>query len=293
MGRPPQFQMFRLDHPVLEDYRSRLTMANYTQYTIRDYVKFLRRVLGFSRKSSVRSLTQVDINLFLQYLQQEGVGSRSIYKYICASRNLIDTYRLNIDRRDLPRVRRHIEPKFTYITPEEVNHIAFSAHSSRDTALILLAYECAMRVGEVQQVLRDDLDLTHSTLYIRTEKWGPKAVIPIMNPDVIQFLTLYIQEWQPAGQSPLFPKTQGHRKPIRTTYISTHIFKDLTIELGHKALKFHDLRHSRASFLSKNGVDLAKIQKFMRHKSISSTQGYVHLEPEDLRRDLEAIGRVR
>ena len=293
MGRPGAFPMLRIDHPTLEDYRAKLIMSNYTKYTIRDYVKFLRRVLGFSKKKSVRSLTQVDINLFLQYLQQEGVQARSIYKYVCASRNLIDTYRLNIDRRDLPKIRRHIEPKFTFLRPDEVSFIAKSAHSLRDTALITLAYECAMRVGEIQQTLVEDLDLVHSTLYIRTEKWGPKAVIPIMNTEVITILTLYLNEWNPTAASPLFPKTKGHRKALRTNYISTHIFQDLTVELGYKALKFHDLRHSRASFLSKCGVDMAKIQKFMRHRSITSTQGYIHLEPEDLRRDLEAITHFR
>jgi len=292
MGRPTDFPMLRLDHPVLTDYRQRLTMADYKPYTIRDYSKFLRRVLAFSRKDSVRTLTQVDINLFLQYLQQEGVTSRSIYKYVCASRNLIDTYRLSIDRRDLPRIRRHIELKFNYLTPEEVGQIIEQAVNLRDKALISLAYECAMRVGEVSESIVGDYDPIKSIIHVRTEKWGPRADIPIMNPLVNQLLQTYIREWELKEGSPLFPKRPGRRKGMRPQYISTRIFHKLTVELGWEGYRFHDLRHSRATLLRKKGVDTLTIQKFMRHKSIVSTQGYIHLEPEDLRREIGEALRV-
>ena len=52
---------------------------------------------------------------------------------------------------------------------------------------------------------------------------------------------------------------------------------------------FHDLRHTFATRLVQNGVDLYKVQKLLGHKNIAMTQRYAHHYPESLRSSVEVL----
>jgi len=56
-----------------------------------------------------------------------------------------------------------------------------------------------------------------------------------------------------------------------------------------RPLRFHDLRHSCATILLRAGVDIHRVQRILRHASVTTTAGtYAHLEVNDLR---EGLGR--
>jgi len=57
-----------------------------------------------------------------------------------------------------------------------------------------------------------------------------------------------------------------------------------------RPLRFHDLRHSAATILLRAGVDIHRVQRILRHASVTTTSGtYAHLAVEDLR---EALGHM-
>ncbi|MBI1912145.1 MAG: tyrosine-type recombinase/integrase [Deltaproteobacteria bacterium] len=56
-----------------------------------------------------------------------------------------------------------------------------------------------------------------------------------------------------------------------------------------KEFRFHDLRHSFATRLVQNGVDLYKVQKLMHHREIKTTQRYAHHYPESLREGVNVL----
>jgi site-specific recombinase XerD len=55
---------------------------------------------------------------------------------------------------------------------------------------------------------------------------------------------------------------------------------------------FHDLRHTFATRLVQNGVDIYKVQKLLGHKSIIMTQRYAHHYPESLKSSVEIPDHV-
>ena len=61
---------------------------------------------------------------------------------------------------------------------------------------------------------------------------------------------------------------------------------------GIEDVRFHDLRHSFATRLVQNGVDIYKVQKLMRHKSPQMTQRYAHHSTESLRDGVEVRDRL-
>ncbi|TKJ41162.1 hypothetical protein CEE37_05710 [candidate division LCP-89 bacterium B3_LCP] len=70
----------------------------------------------------------------------------------------------------------------------------------------------------------------------------------------------------------------------------TRQFKRYLVKSGiEKDLHLHNLRHTAASDLVRNGVHLTKIQKFLGHSSVKVTEIYTHVLPEDLREVAEAL----
>ncbi|KKN67333.1 hypothetical protein LCGC14_0461970 [marine sediment metagenome] len=78
----------------------------------------------------------------------------------------------------------------------------------------------------------------------------------------------------------------GLNKTKYATDFKKQVFKTLGIRLPRGRCT-HTLRHSRNMALLKKNMPLPLIQKFMRHKNLSSTERYIHLSQEDLEEELE------
>ena len=65
-------------------------------------------------------------------------------------------------------------------------------------------------------------------------------------------------------------------------HLSWRYFKPIQQALGISAIRFHDLRHTFASHLAMSGVSMFDIQQLLGHRSIHTTQRYMHLAPDHL-----------
>src|SRR3989338_10468774 len=81
----------------------------------------------------------------------------------------------------------------------------------------------------------------------------------------------------------LNPKTD---KPLGSVKFS---FKTALRKAGISNFKFHDLRHTFASQLVRNGVDLYVVQKLLGHSTPKMTQRYAHLKPEQLKEAIDVL----
>jgi len=124
-------------------------------------------------------------------------------------------------------------------------------------AFMLGFYQC-MRISEVVGLMPEDIDRGRGFIHIRQAKGKKDRHIPIM-PPVLRGL----------GNLPI-------RMPERTLRYN--------LKKHFPALKFHDLRHSGATFyLNEKGLDLRYIQRLLGHARLDTTQIYTHVSPENLR----------
>jgi integrase len=130
-----------------------------------------------------------------------------------------------------------------------------------------MAITTGARKGELMNLEWEDVDLVRQTAFVQTTKNGLPKVLPLTD-SVIKELLNYKED-----NGLLFPSKLIPNKPFCFTKPWYKALEDADIE----DFRFHDLRHSCASYLAMNGASLLEIADVLGHKQISVTHRYAHL----------------
>ena len=165
-----------------------------------------------------------------------------------------------------------------YLTLEEVKQLFEATNHNprwqeRDQAILACLYHLGLRVGEACNLKLEDINLETNIIHIKTSKTGFARQLPIpVNAQYIFRNYLEINEIQPNDYF-----LQGLKKQINKQIIG-RVLKNLKAKTTiQKRIYAHLLRHSIATQLLKNGMELEKISQFLGHRSMESTQKYTHL----------------
>jgi len=134
--------------------------------------------------------------------------------------------------------------------------------------LVLIAIITGARRGELLGLRWDDIDFERQTAYVQTTKNGQPKVLPLTD-DVIKRLTKFkLQDSTLIFNSEI--------KPDKAFCFNKQWKKALN-EAEVNNFRFHDLRHTTASYLAQSGASLLEIADVLGHKQISVTKRYAHL----------------
>ncbi|MFC4452353.1 site-specific integrase [Deinococcus sonorensis] len=179
-------------------------------------------------------------------------------------------------------------------TPEEARHFLEVARSDRLYPLFCLALSTGMRKGELLALAWEDVDLDRARLTVRHTfirnidgEWvlgAPKTraghrTIPL-GEDVVQVLRNHLGEEErwfgPRGKGqPVFTRSSGSRLDPSNV---ARIFHRLSREAGLPRIRVHDLRHTAASLLIRQGVSPKVVSDRLGHADVSFTLSvYTHL----------------
>ncbi|MDR1367562.1 MAG: site-specific integrase [Candidatus Accumulibacter sp.] len=185
------------------------------------------------------------------------------------------------------------QKRVRYIEKEEAARLLECAKLTRNEALadfIELALNTGCRKGELLQLRFRDIDRKRNilTLDSKTTKTGKPRYIPINRSARIVFdrRDTFRQRYCP--DSPwVFCKRSGDRyQAINWTF-------DKAVKLaGIRNFHIHDLRHTFASWLVSEGVELAKIRDLLGHSSITMTERYAHLAPDRLHDAVNVLDKL-
>ena len=134
--------------------------------------------------------------------------------------------------------------------------------------LVLLAITTGARKGELTKLGWGDIDFDRRTAYVATTKNGQPKVLPLTD-SVIKELQLFDTK----DSSLIF----ASKIKEEVTYCFTKPWKRALEDAKIKDFRFHDLRHSCASYLAQSGASLLEIADVLGHKQISVTKRYAHL----------------
>lgn len=154
----------------------------------------------------------------------------------------------------------------------------------RDRAILELLYGCGLRLGEVLNLRRDQLDLDNESLRV-IGKGNKERLLPVGR-HAIEAIRKYLEILLETLPNPLHPELVFLSKkgkklyPLAVQKMTRRYMSELS-EQAH--LSPHVLRHTFATHLLDRGADLMVVKELLGHESLSTTQIYTHVSKERLK----------
>lgn len=156
---------------------------------------------------------------------------------------------------------------------------------------IAIPYFCALRISEVRYLKIKKIDLTANFLFVEQSKGRKDRVVPIpeeLKKEIVKYLNMRFTPESYTGEEYLFDGQDNFYGEKKDQYSETsfrNVLKKALRKAGIlKKIKFHCLRHSRATHWHNSGVfTLRDIADMLGHKDTRTTEIYLHTQNEDLR----------
>jgi integrase/recombinase XerD len=156
----------------------------------------------------------------------------------------------------------------------------------RNRLMLALAYDCALRRGELCAVATGDFDPAYHTITIRAEttKTGCGRCLPY-SPETSDLFANYLAERRSLGtvRGPLFLSTSTRNRgaPL-SLWTWSKVVQGLALRSGVSKLSTHSFRHLCLTDLARTGWEAHEIATFAGHRNIQTTLIYIHLSARDL-----------
>ena len=251
----------------------------------------------------VRDVTLTDIYAYMDYLaRSRGLNSasrarkvaaiRSFYKYLTAKAKVLPVN--PVQDLDSPRLKKSL-PK--YLDLEESEALLDSVdgkNASRDYCILTLFLNCGLRISELVGLNKTDVRGDQ----LRVLGKGNKERILYLNDACQKALSDWLKDRDAltlVDQNALFVTLQNRRR-ISKAAVHKLVKKYLSAAgLDSTQYSAHKLRHTAATLMLQNGVDVRTLQEVLGHDHLNTTQIYTHISSDDLRIAANAnpLGRVR
>ena len=152
--------------------------------------------------------------------------------------------------------------------------------------MIGLAYDAALRREEICMLESQDIDPCHRVIRIRAETTKSRRErLVVYSPAASSLLKAYLAHRHEFSteRGPLFlsESRRNRAKPI-TIWTWSKVIRRVADRAGLPQMSTHSLRHLCLTDLARAGWDLHEIARFAGHRSLETTQQYVHLSCRDL-----------
>jgi len=155
------------------------------------------------------------------------------------------------------------------------------ASEDRLKPLIIIALNTGMRRGEILSLCWKDIDFIDHYIFIKKTKSGVTRKVPMNS-----LVAATLKGCKRKSEFIFYdPKTDG---PLRID----KRFKTACKNAGISDLRFHDLRHTAATTLIMNGVDIVTVKEILGHSRIETTMRYSHPTPENKRKAVNVLATV-
>ena len=259
-----------------------MTARRFKEKVQKDYVRHVRTFAVFLGRSP-DTATSEDLRRYQLHMAQQQVSPWTINSAIAALRFF---FTVTLERPDLVRPLRLVtEPRRTpvVLSPEEVARLLEAAPGLKYKAALSVAYGAGLRVSEVAKLKVSDIDRERMTLRVEQGK-GQRDRTVMLSPRLLELL----REWWHAARPQvwLFPG-QNPINPVTPRQLNRAVTAAKTLAGISKRVSPHTLRHSFATHLLEQGVDIRVIQVLLGHAKLETTALYTRVAVNTVR-DVES-----
>lgn len=256
-----------------------MRLRGLSEATIKAYLYKIQVLANYHRKSPEFIGPDELRNYLLYLIEEKGVAGSTANSFYSAFKFF---YEKTLERPGLmspiPRTKRRKRLPVA-LDQSEVQKLLEVTENIKHRALLSTAYSAGLRVSELVHLQISDIDSARMQIRVCAGK-GNKDRYGLLSPLNLECLRLYYKSYKPASW--LFYSGYGQDRAY-SVRSAEKVFKSSVEKAGiQKNVSIHCLRHSFATHLLENGVDLHHIQLLMGHSSLKTTSIYLHVQRKDL-----------
>lgn len=254
-----------------------LRLRNMSKRTIRSYVTCVRRYFKNVPIAAIK-YDENALKAFLLSQYNAGKAPQTVNVYL----NAIKYYYRQVCKLDakidICYAKRSLRLPVV-LTRDEIDSLLATITNAKYKLMVALAYGAGLRVGELVRLRVKDVDLAELTLHLKATK-GSKDRITLI-PTKLKPQLDFILSAKPLNDY-VFESERGGRLTERSIQ---KVFENALVAANiKKSATFHSLRHSFATHLLQNGVDVRYVQVLLGHSNIRTTQIYTQVTNPSLRK---------
>ena len=255
-----------------------MTVRNFVAKTQSEYIRRVKNFANFLARSP-DTATREDVRSYLLHLASSGMGAGTVNGTGSALRFLFD---ITLDRPDIVRrlpVAREPRKAPIILSPEEVARMLEAARGLKYKAALSVAYGAGLRVSEVVALKVSDIDSARMMIRIEQGK-RRKDRYAMLSPRLLDLL----RDWWLVCRSRgwLFPG-RDMLQPITTRQLTRACHAAAQAAGIEKHVSPHTLRHSFATHLLEQNVDVRVIQVLLGHTKLDTTARYTQVATNTIR----------
>lgn len=250
-----------------------MELKHLSERTIGTYLKCVEDFVIHYGKSPV-DMGHDAISDFLYHLLKEKEASQSRINQHYSALKLFYQTTLGRDWEALKIPRSKREKRLPEVlSKEEVWSIFEQVQNLKYLAILMTTYSGGLRLSEVINLKVSDIDSQRMLIHVRQGK-GRKDRYTLLGKKALDILRIYYKDTRPKDW--LFPSTSLD-KPIGPSAVQKTFHEALAKTKIMKKATVHTLRHSFATHLLEDGVELPYIQKYLGHSDVRTTSIYLHV----------------
>ena len=280
-------------YSFIDFYQNEVKASNLRKSSCSNHLSTLKLLQEFQEEVTFEELTFEFIVKFEQHLLSKGYHTNTIAKHMKHLKRYINAA-INMDLMDLQQYAfrkykiRTIESKHTFLTPEELRLLEdyqqsiYKLSSLQLLDAFLFCCYAGLRYSDFVNLTADNIvDIKNEKwLIYRTVKTGNEVRLPLyllFNGKAVEIIEKYKERLNSFFQ---LPSNSNVNKELIT----------IANKVGlKKHISFHTARHTNATLLIYNGVNITTVQKLLGHRSVKTTQVYTNIMDMTIIHDLEKI----
>ena len=268
---------------IFQSVAQDLQLASYSPRTVEAYSYHVKKFLEYFGKDP-KTITEDEIKHYFLYLKYTKNLSGSASAQAISGIKFMYQKTLDTDFKVFGIVKNPRGNKLPVVlTRGEVQTVLKQVRVLRHRACLMLIYTCGLRLHEATSIAPADIDSKRMVVHIKNGKGRKDRLVPLPTSTLNILRAHYKTHRNPnfifpaPGRGGVNEKLSD--KPLPDSSIQTVLKKALREVNIIKNVSVHNLRHSYATHLLEAGIDIRIIQKYLGHKSITSTMIYTHLTP--------------
>lgn len=282
----------------IKDFRQWMERLGYSSDTIKSYARQLETFIRYVRSQRIKSISEIDqsvierFNALLHECKHRTQSRGLSASYISSHINVVKQFSRYLQRigeqpiiHGTITIESEIETPRSILTQSEIKALYEATDDTiygvRDKAILGLYYGCGLRCREGTRLQLNDIDYGKNTICVKPSKNYQSRYVP-MSEKVKQDLQTYadhVRKHFERNDTTTFLLNQKGNA-FTGSGLNQRIKKLCEKAKINKPITLHSLRHSIATHLLQQGMELEQIGRFLGHKTLDATQIYTHMVEE-------------